>query len=435
MLHPAATKATSPKQNQGQSREPVLAPERELHPRSAGWTEPAPVTGILRRKCACGGPAGECSECQEKREEMLRRSAAGPAPGMAPPIVHRVLGSAGRTLDRATRNFLEPRFGRDFSQVRIHTDGEAGRSAQAVSAQAYTVRNHIVFGANRYSPHTPEGRKLLMHEVAHVVQQEGAGRESNGQLRVGAPDAAEERDADSMANLATSHGSRAAATAPVGARASGAPALRRTVVVDPPGSAGEILGMFNFLCSGSFTANGANISQSCSTTAGESCGCLCDVVSDTKRTYTVHVRDAVAGTQQATTVHSPNTPETVASASMFPHTTVLADPHIWMPSQASTAEFGFFDPAGKANWYPLWRILGHELCGHGRLSQTYAGGNGNRPQHDSTIDTENAIAGEHGDPARGHFTDPRQGESFLNKAGDRSKILFSQTDGLHFEAP
>jgi hypothetical protein len=97
---------------------------------------------------------------------------------------------------------------------------------------------------------------------------------------------------------------------------------------------------------------------------------------------------------------------------------------------------GFFDDSGRAVWYDDWRILAHELCGHGRLNQSYSGGTGNRPGHNSTIDTENTIAFEHGPFAqRGHFSDPRQGEAFFNPIGNRTKIGFTQTNGVHFEAP
>jgi hypothetical protein len=68
---------------------------------------------------------------------------------------------------------MEARFGFDFSRVRIHTDGQAARSAEAVGALAYTVDEHVVFGPGHYSPRTADGRRLIAHELAHVVQQEG----------------------------------------------------------------------------------------------------------------------------------------------------------------------------------------------------------------------------------------------------------------------
>lgn len=111
-------------------------------------------------------------------------------------------------------------------------------------------------------------------------------------------------------------------------------------------------------------------------------------------------------------------------------------PTISVPdSSTSTIEFGFFKPDGRPVWYNNWRILAHELCGHGRANQTYTGGRGNRADHDVTIDTENDIAAEHGEPARGHFADPRQGEAFYNPIGDRSKVVFYQVNGTHYEAP
>jgi hypothetical protein len=91
-----------------------------------------------------------------------------------PSIVHKVLRSSGQSLDLRTRAFMEARFGHDFSQVRIHTDAQAAKSAQAVNALAYTVGQHVAFGSGQYAPGTGAGNQLLAHELAHVVQQAGA---------------------------------------------------------------------------------------------------------------------------------------------------------------------------------------------------------------------------------------------------------------------
>ena len=91
----------------------------------------------------------------------------------APPIVRQTLLAGGSSLSSETRTFMEPRFGHDFSQVRVHTDQDAALSAQAVDATAYTVGRHIVFGPGSYEPGTPRGKRLLAHELAHVVQQRG----------------------------------------------------------------------------------------------------------------------------------------------------------------------------------------------------------------------------------------------------------------------
>ena len=92
----------------------------------------------------------------------------------AAPLVQDVLRSPGQPLNPATRNFLEPRLGQDFSGVRVHTDAPAAASARAVSANAYTVGRDIVFSESRFAPETQSGLRLLAHELAHVVQQGGA---------------------------------------------------------------------------------------------------------------------------------------------------------------------------------------------------------------------------------------------------------------------
>ena len=85
--------------------------------------------GLLQRKC---------DKCHKKKS-ILQRSAVSSAPEAVPPIVHDVLRSPGAPLDAQTRAFMEPRFGHDFSRVRVHTDAQAAESARAVNALAYTV--------------------------------------------------------------------------------------------------------------------------------------------------------------------------------------------------------------------------------------------------------------------------------------------------------
>src|SRR5262249_45642243 len=102
----------------------------------------------------------------------------------APPIVHQARRSPGQPLDNASRAYFEPRFGRDFSEVRVHTDGDAALTAFGLGAAAYTVETHIVFASGRYQPQTSAGRRLLAHELAHVLQsterrESGADTETN----------------------------------------------------------------------------------------------------------------------------------------------------------------------------------------------------------------------------------------------------------------
>jgi hypothetical protein len=133
------------------------------------------LADLLQRKCACGQhtiAGGECAECRQKREGMIQRAAISPASvNGVPSIVHEVLSSPGQPLNAGTRAFMEPRFGYDFSQVRVHTDARAAESAQAVNALAYTVGRGVVFGEGQYAPETSGGRRLLAHELTHVVQQ------------------------------------------------------------------------------------------------------------------------------------------------------------------------------------------------------------------------------------------------------------------------
>lgn len=188
-------------------------------------------TGLLQRKCACGGtpgPTGECAACERKRlagqgpsplqtrlivnqpfdrhereadrvaeqvlgmpeplvqrqvdeeeekEELLQtklpvqRRVADDGGAEAPPVTHEVLRSPGRRLDAETRAFFEPRFEHDFSQVRVHADTKAAASAEALGARAYTVGREIVFGRGQYTPQTLVGQRLLAHELTHVMQQ------------------------------------------------------------------------------------------------------------------------------------------------------------------------------------------------------------------------------------------------------------------------
>jgi hypothetical protein len=111
---------------------------------------------------------------------VQRFAADGGGPVAAPPIVESVLASPGRGLEPRERDFFEPRFGRDFCRVRVHADAAAAESAAAVGAHAYAVGSHVAFGAGRYRPESADGRRLLAHELAHVVQQSGGS--SDGEL-------------------------------------------------------------------------------------------------------------------------------------------------------------------------------------------------------------------------------------------------------------
>jgi uncharacterized protein DUF4157 len=129
---------------------------------------------MLQRKCACGTSSSE-EQCEDCKKNTVQRKAAGvDRPSAAPPIVHEVLDAPGQPLSTETRTFFEPRFGHDFSKVRVHTDDRAAQSAQSVNALAYTVGDNVVFASGQYAPQTPVGRHILAHELTHVVQQTAA---------------------------------------------------------------------------------------------------------------------------------------------------------------------------------------------------------------------------------------------------------------------
>ena len=200
---------------------------REQHMTLAPTLSSIPVqNSLLQRKCVCGqhkSGTGECVNCHMMRlseqlqtklqigeandryekeadyvaEQVMRmpkpknndapeylqakplvqRHGSHTQSGAAevPSAVHEVLRSPGKPLDSATCAFIEPRFGYDFSPVRVHTDRKAAESAGQVNALAYTVGHDIVFGDGQYAPASISGRRLLLHELTHVLQQNTTG--------------------------------------------------------------------------------------------------------------------------------------------------------------------------------------------------------------------------------------------------------------------
>lgn len=189
--------------------------------------------------------ASDEREEEEEGEELLQRAGGTGAAGggdEAPSGVTGYLagiGQSGRHLPGSVRGLFEPRFGYDFSQVRVHTDAGAAASARSVGALAYTVGRDVVFGAGQYAPETSGGQRLLAHELTHVVQQ--------GYAQPFAPPAPEQptpaAEADAPAAAQTAQAvepaaeqaaaSPALSPAPV-ARAAMTAAVQRQVVVSDP---------------------------------------------------------------------------------------------------------------------------------------------------------------------------------------------------------
>lgn len=153
---------------------------------------PPPATPLCFYEYSC--PEGELVLTVKKCQSAKPSGSSGPpavvqraalsgamAPRTAPSILHDLLNSSGQQLDSATRAFFEPRFGYALSHVRVHSDPLAAYSAESIQSRAYTLGNNIVFGGGEYRPHSESGRRLLAHELAHVVQQSGSDGFAPGQ--------------------------------------------------------------------------------------------------------------------------------------------------------------------------------------------------------------------------------------------------------------
>jgi hypothetical protein len=112
----------------------------------------------------------------EEDEELLQmKEVAGGVPEVSSETESQIndIRGSGQPLPESVRAFFETRFNRNFSQVRVHTDEKAAKSARSVRAEAYTVGHDIVFGTDQYLPETCKGKRLLAHELTHTIQQQG----------------------------------------------------------------------------------------------------------------------------------------------------------------------------------------------------------------------------------------------------------------------
>lgn len=164
---------------------------------------------VIQRTCATCRSAQEDEDLAAgtvRRKGDSHAGLAAPPPpastardlGPLAPVRRLAEGSGGRPLPLPLRTTMEAGFGHRFSDVRVHDDGPAAEATRAVGAVAYTLGRDIAFSAGAFRPHTPEGRHLIAHELAHVVQQSGAPA-SGGDLSVGAADDPLEHEADRAA--------------------------------------------------------------------------------------------------------------------------------------------------------------------------------------------------------------------------------------------
>jgi hypothetical protein len=145
-------------------RQPI---EKEEPVQSKQFSEQiTPITPLVQRQV-------EEEEDEEEEEEIQTKQLPSPTPDVAPNVENSInnIRGGGQLLPEPTRAFFEPRFRHDFSGVRIHTGVKAAELAQTVNARAFTVGHDLVFGTGQYAPWTAEGRRLLAHELTHVIQQ------------------------------------------------------------------------------------------------------------------------------------------------------------------------------------------------------------------------------------------------------------------------
>lgn len=394
-------------------------------------------TGLLQRcgdgTCSCG-----CDETQENDLLLRSPSDASAGPALAPPIVHDVLASPGRPLEPTTRDAMERSFGHDFGRVRVHTDARADASARAVSAVAYTIGPDVVFAAGRYSPDTGSGRRLLAHELTHVVQQNGSSDVSGGRgappIRLGPADGPPEAEAAAAGNSdpERKHVRRDSTRIP---GAGGL--LQRTMVVTPahvplpPGvqgpptpftfavhrlmqdtcpegglrvdiTTGAVSDPTSFCEPPAPGGGGGKRPATSSTPAG--CRCLCDVIKSAQ-TLTIAFSPGGPGTSPGSVAGAgPGQGGAVTSP------TVSADPRFQ----------GQYQIGGRWVDIPFHLIFAHEVCGHAlpKMRGTHAArgptpAGGTPPSERHAVDVERAIAAEHSPPL------PRRPEDYSGAARQR----------------
>ncbi|MEW5930936.1 MAG: DUF4157 domain-containing protein [Gemmatimonadota bacterium] len=171
----------------------TTAPAPARSERAAPAPAPAgPHASVLRLQRAAGNAVVQ--------RTLVQRSAAGAAPGITPEVedaIHAARGG-GQALDGGVRAQMEGAMGADFSGVRVHTDSRADALSQALGARAFTTGRDVFFRQGEYSPGSAGGRRLVAHELTHVVQQSGAPVQRS--LTLGPADDAFEREADGVAS-------------------------------------------------------------------------------------------------------------------------------------------------------------------------------------------------------------------------------------------
>ncbi|QWW71203.1 DUF4157 domain-containing protein [Rhizobium sp. WYJ-E13] len=164
---PAELEATRTARKIVQMGEPAKAPAKAPAIRPE---EQSKKKQVVQRAAREAQPAVKPDE--DARKTPIQR-AARPA---APPVLTTAISPAGggAPLPASVRSFMEPRFGANFGNVRIHTGNAAAEQSASLNAHAFTVGQHVFFGRNQFQPESSSGRELIAHELTHTIQQGAA---------------------------------------------------------------------------------------------------------------------------------------------------------------------------------------------------------------------------------------------------------------------
>jgi len=292
--------------------------------------------------------------------------------------------TSGQPLPASTRGFMESKFNHDFSNVRIHNDPTAHRTAASMHAQAFTYGNHISFNKGKYDTQTKAGNHLLAHELTHVVQQSGGAKSIQRKLEVLRPDD----------NIPNPSGKGIVQT-------NGQAVLDyfKEICGDANASiTGGAVTIDQTLCSGSGKdKDGKPVSniQLSKTPAG--CGCICEMA-NSPNSFKIQIddsRDPATSSDDLKKAQSTGSGATVTVVS---------------PNRKDVKTLS---KSGNLEDTPPFLVLAHELCGHasfmnkGKFRDDFFGNAvTGRGEHTATTNIENKIRGEHNIEARGTHRDP-----------------------------
>jgi len=357
----------------------------------------------------------KCRECEheeeirqqplEDAEKFIQPNSTGQQPENEVSIqvradINRSKGH-GNSIDRQTQNFMGNRFGTNFNEVIIHNDDNAHQLNSQLNSKAFTVGNDIYFNQGNYNPKSSEGKRLIAHELTHVVQQKGAEKSIQRKLTV------EDDYPQDYVDFAVKNKKGKD-------KSKGLTKAERLSYVST--LLGKLSSNFSVESSGEVKPVG-NKKET-------------DMVKDSKATASccMHIltRDS-----------STNDWKILVADTLAPHT-FDKKLSVLINSELSPVQFGTHTTSGQKHMYDKGQvILGHELCGHAALMELDAHPKGKRAVsnvHDPTINIENEIAKEQGEKkenlrglANSGF---HRGESFASMVIDRFKLNLGSIYGL-----